>query len=66
MSNLHERIAKRAYEIWEFRMANNMSFRVEGCEIFDITPQDDWLEAEQEILHADSFPQRFSQLGRRD
>ncbi len=54
-----QRIRERAYEIWEFRQENNMALVVENGELRDITAQDDWLEAEEKIRHAEEFHREF-------
>jgi len=52
--SVFERIKKRAYEIWEYRTQNNIGFeyRQPGT-LYELTAQDDWLEAESEILGKD-------------
>ena len=48
-----QRIRERAYEIYEFRQENNMALTSDNSgELREITAQDDWLEAEAEILAA--------------
>lgn len=58
---VEEMIRRRAYEIYKFRMENNM-FKIIGTDgkLRDITAEDDWLEAEQEIRHAVGFQHRFN------
>jgi len=56
---LEQKIRERAYEIWEYRMGCGMFYRLEKHELRDITAQDDWLEAEEEVKHAQKFHNKF-------
>jgi len=48
---LEEEIRKKAYEIWEYRMYCGMLYTLDHLHnLRDITAEDDWLEAEKEIL----------------
>lgn len=59
---LRDLIQKRAYEIWQYRQEFDVKFVLdERGNLRDITAQDDWLEAEEQVLHAQSFPKRFAE-----
>ena len=48
---LTHKIRERAFEIYEYRKENNLQFILDEIGYLrEITQQDDWLEAEQEIL----------------
>lgn len=48
---IREKIEKRAYEIWEFRQQHGMLYFMDKLHnLKEITAEDDWSEAEQEIL----------------
>lgn len=50
-SELEQKIRERAYEIWEYRHQAGLLYVFDKLHnIREITAQDDWLEAEREIL----------------
>lgn len=60
MENNDQQIRERAYEIWEFRQGCGMLFTLDRLgNIREINEQDDWLEAEDEIRHAERFHGQF-------
>jgi len=56
MENREQKIRERAHKIYEFRQQHGMMCTMDRLgNVRDITAQDDWLEAEEEIIHAEKF-----------
>lgn len=54
--DIHKQIELRAYEVWQYRQHYGMLYVMDKHgDLRDITEQDDWLEAEKQILHAQEF-----------
>lgn len=53
---LEQKIRERAYEIWEYRQSAGMIYMFDKKinDIREISAQDDWLEAEMEVLCQDA------------
>ena len=50
-NNIEQRIRERAYEIYEFRQDTCLTLTIDRLgNLREITAQDDWLEAEIEVL----------------
>lgn len=58
---IEQLIRLRAYEIWEYRGDNNLEFRFDEKknDLVKITAEDDWCEAEQEILKGLAYDKRL-------
>ncbi len=49
--DIQEQIRRRAYELWQYRTEYQLNIILTKYgEYRDLTAQDDWLEAEEEIL----------------
>jgi len=57
---IEQKIRERAFEIFEFRQQHGMMYIVDRVgNVRKITEQDDWLEAEVEVLHAKRFYEQY-------
>lgn len=57
---LRHRIEKRAYGIWEYRQRNGLVFISDVWgNLREITAEDDWLEAEADIQHAEHLHKQY-------
>ena len=51
--NIQEQIRRRAYEIWQYRTEYQLNIIITKYgEYQNLTAQDDWLQAEDEILQS--------------
>lgn len=57
---LRHRIEKRAYAIWEYRQRIGLVFTSNAFGVLrEITAEDDWFEAEEDIQHAEALHKEY-------